>query len=132
MAGLGDEIDNSDYSLSNAATSSAAASSLCSNRSTRESFLPKFSLSISWDSQTKSAHQSINLEQALDAAVQCMRAADAIAYTQTTCSTGAMPTPQSSAANTMDKPCSPTWQAFTPTQPHKPGNKNWFYSRICG
>ncbi|MGA7795767.1 MAG: hypothetical protein WCA19_22265 [Candidatus Acidiferrales bacterium] len=50
-------------------------------------------------------------------------AADAIAYTQTTCSTGAMPTPQSSAANTMDKPCSPTWQAFTPTQPHKPGNK---------
>src|ERR1035437_1470059 len=36
------------------------------------------------------------------------RAADAIAYTQTTCSTGAMPTPQSSAANTMDKPCSPT------------------------
>src|SRR5579863_1522811 len=52
------------------------------------------------------------------------RPADAIAYTQTTCSTGAMPTPQSSAANTMDKPCSPTWQAFTPTQPHKPGNKN--------
>src|SRR5688572_27463294 len=51
-------------------------------------------------------------------------AADAIAYTQTTCSTGAMPTPQSSAANTPDKPCSPTWQAFTPTQPHKPGNKN--------
>src|ERR1035438_6296116 len=50
--------------------------------------------------------------------------ADAIAYTQTTCLTGAMPTPQSSAANTMDKPCSPTWQAFTPTQPHKPGNKN--------
>eukprot|EP00825_Cyclidium_porcatum_P032828 TRINITY_DN34987_c0_g1_i1.p2 TRINITY_DN34987_c0_g1~~TRINITY_DN34987_c0_g1_i1.p2 ORF type:complete len:164 (+),score=3.47 TRINITY_DN34987_c0_g1_i1:94-585(+) len=46
------------------------------------------------------------------------------AYTQTTCSTGAMPTPQSSSANTMDKPCSPTWQAFTPTQPHKPGNKN--------
>jgi hypothetical protein len=35
-----------------------------------------------------------------------------------------MPTPQSSAAITMDKPCSPTWQAFTPTQPHKPGNKN--------
>src|ERR1700674_3584250 len=85
-----------DYSLSNAAaTSSAAASSLCSNRSTRESFLPKFSFSISWDSQTKSAHQSINLEQVLDAAVQCIRAADAIAYTQTTCSTGAMPTPQS-------------------------------------
>jgi hypothetical protein len=52
------------------------------------------------------------------------RAADAIAYTQTTCSTGAMPTPQSSAANTMDKTCTPTWQAFTPTQPHKPGNKN--------
>src|ERR1019366_4219159 len=52
------------------------------------------------------------------------RAADAIAYTQTTCSTGAMPTPQSSAANTMDNPCSPTWQAFTPTQLHKPGNKN--------
>src|SRR3977135_2134034 len=52
------------------------------------------------------------------------RAADAIAYTQTTCSTGATPTPQSSAANTMDKPCSPTCQAFTPTQPHKPGNKN--------
>jgi hypothetical protein len=51
-------------------------------------------------------------------------ATDAIAYTQTTCSTGAMPTPQLSAANTMDKPCSPTWQAFTLTQPHKPGNKN--------
>src|SRR5271166_3151138 len=50
-------------------------------------------------------------------------AAKAIAYTQTTCSTGAMPTPQSSA-NTMDKPCSPTWQAFTPTQPHNPGNKS--------
>jgi NADPH:quinone reductase-like Zn-dependent oxidoreductase len=50
--------------------------------------------------------------------------ADAIAYTQTTCSTGAIPTPQSSAANIMDKPCSPTWQAFIPTQPHKPGNKN--------
>ena len=50
--------------------------------------------------------------------------ADAITYTQTTCSTGAMPIPQSSVASTMDKPCSPTWQAFTPTQPHKPGNKN--------
>ena len=25
----------------------------------------------------------------------------------------------------MDRPCSPTWQAFTHTQPHKPGNKNW-------
>src|ERR1700674_4245827 len=75
-----------DYSLKNAAaTSSASASSPCSNRNTRECFLPKFSLSISWDSQTKSAHQSINLEQALDAAVQCIRAADAIAYTQTTC-----------------------------------------------
>src|SRR5258708_2032084 len=49
--------------------------------------------------------------------------ADAIAYTQTTCSTGAIPTPQSSAANTKDKPCSPTWQTLTPTQPHKPGNK---------
>jgi 23S rRNA pseudouridine1911/1915/1917 synthase len=24
----------------------------------------------------------------------------------------------------MDKPCSPTWQAFTPTQHNKPGNKN--------
>ena len=24
----------------------------------------------------------------------------------------------------VDKPCSATWQAFTPTQPHKPGNKN--------
>jgi hypothetical protein len=47
-----------------------------------------------------------------------------IAYTRTTCSTGATPTPQSSAANTMHKPCSPTWQAFTPTQLHKPGNKN--------
>jgi hypothetical protein len=47
----------------------------------------------------------------------------AIAYTQTTCSTEAMPTPQSSAENTMDKLCSLTWQAFTPTRPHKPGNK---------
>ncbi len=28
-----------------------------------------------------------------------------MAYTQITCSTGAMPTPQSSAANTMDRPC---------------------------
>ena len=52
------------------------------------------------------------------------RAAGAIDYTQTTCSTGAMPTQQSSAANTMDRPCSPTWQAFTPTQLRKPGNKN--------
>jgi hypothetical protein len=52
------------------------------------------------------------------------RAADAIAYTQTTCSTGVMPTPQSLAPNTMDKPCSPTWQTFTPTQPDKPGKKN--------
>src|SRR5258708_39486236 len=51
-------------------------------------------------------------------------AADAIAYTQTTCSTGAMPIPQSSAANIMDEPCSLTWQASTHTQPHKPGNKN--------
>src|SRR5260370_37450277 len=124
MASLGDEIDNCGLFLEQPAARSSAASSLCSHRSTRESFLPKFSLSISWDSQTKSAHQSINLEQALDAAVQCIRAADAIAYTQTTCSTGAMPTPQSSAENTMDKPCSPTWQAFTPTQPHKPGNNN--------
>src|SRR4029077_16322276 len=48
----------------------------------------------------------------------------AIAYTQTTCSTGAMPLPQSSAAKIMDKPCSPTCQAFTLTQAHKPGNKN--------
>src|SRR5690242_8510164 len=51
-------------------------------------------------------------------------AANAIAYTQTTCSTGVMPTPQSSAANAMDKPYSPIWQPFTPTQPQKPGNKN--------
>jgi hypothetical protein len=50
-------------------------------------------------------------------------AADAIAYTQPTCSTVAMPTPQSSVANTMDKPCSSTWQTFTATQRHKPGNK---------
>jgi hypothetical protein len=35
----------------------------------RESFLPKFSFSISRDTQTESAHQSINLE-VLDAAVQ--------------------------------------------------------------
>lgn len=51
-------------------------------------------------------------------------AADAIAYNLATCSTGAMPTPQLSAENTMEKPCSPTWQASTPTQPRKPGNKN--------
>jgi len=62
----GTRLTTADYSLSNAAaTSSAAASSLCSKRSTRESFLPKFSLSISWDRQTTSAHQSISLEQAL-------------------------------------------------------------------
>jgi hypothetical protein len=52
------------------------------------------------------------------------RAADAIAYTQTTCSTAVMPTRQSLAPNAMDKPCSPTWQTFTPTQPDKPGKKN--------
>src|SRR3974377_1472625 len=51
------------------------------------------------------------------------RAPAAIAYTQTTCSTGVMPTPQSLAAKTMAKPCFLIWQAFTPTQPHKPGNK---------
>src|ERR1700728_2318750 len=45
------------------------------------------------------------------------------AYTQTTCLTGAMPIPQSSAANITDEPCSLTWQAFTPTRPHKAGNK---------
>src|SRR5215469_11013638 len=54
-----------------------------------------------------------------------MRAANAIAYTQTTCSTGAMPAPRSLAARTMSKPCFRTLQALTPTQPHKPGNKNW-------
>src|ERR1700688_2006913 len=53
-----------------------------------------------------------------------LAAADAIAYTQNICSTGAMPTPQSSAANPMDSPGSPTCQAFTPTHHHKPGNKN--------
>src|ERR1035441_440952 len=36
-----------------------------------------------------------------------------------------MPIPQSSAAKIMDEPCSSTWQAFSHTQPHKPGNKNW-------
>ncbi len=50
---------------------------------------------------------------------------NAIAYTQTTCSTGAMPIPPSSAASITDEPCSHTWQAFTHTQPHKPGNKDW-------
>ena len=52
------------------------------------------------------------------------RAADAITYNQTTCSTGAMPTQQSSAADTMGRACSPTWQASTPTQLHKLGNKD--------
>ena len=67
---FGDEIDNCGFFRNNAAaTSSAAASSLHSNRSTRESFLPKFSFLISRDTQTESAHQSINLE-VLDAAVQ--------------------------------------------------------------
>jgi hypothetical protein len=61
----GTRLTTADYSLSNAAaTSSAASSSLWSKRSTRESFPPEFSLSMSWDSQT-SAHQSINHEQAL-------------------------------------------------------------------
>src|SRR5664280_263061 len=69
-------------------------------------------------------HLKLLLPKSSVARTPATPAADAIAYTQTTCSTGAMPTPQSSAANTMDKPCSPTWQAFTPTQPHKPGNKN--------
>jgi hypothetical protein len=128
MASLGDEIDNCGLFLEQRRRHIFYSGKLSMQQpeppENPESFLPKFSLSISWDSQTKSAHQSINLEQALDAAVQCIRAADTIAYTQTTCSTGAMPTPQSSTANTMDKPCSPTWQAFTPTQPHKPGNKN--------
>src|ERR1035441_8937693 len=68
-------------------------------------------------------HLELLLPKSSVARTPATPAADAIAYTQTTCSTGAMPTPQSSAANTMDKPCSPTWQAFTPTQPHKPGNK---------
>src|ERR1035441_1454451 len=69
-------------------------------------------------------HLELLLPKSSVARTPATPAADAIAYTQTTCSTGATPTPQSSAANTMDKPCSPTWQAFTPTQPHKPGNKN--------
>src|ERR1035437_9619440 len=68
-------------------------------------------------------HLELLLPKSSVARTPATPAADAIAYTQTTCSTGAMPTPHSSAANTMDKPCSPTWQAFTPTQPHKPGNK---------
>lgn len=51
-------------------------------------------------------------------------AADDLAYTQTRCSTAAMPSPPSSVESTMDKPCSLTWRAFIPTQPHKPGNEN--------
>jgi diguanylate cyclase (GGDEF)-like protein len=47
-----------------------------------------------------------------------------IEYNQTTCLTEAMPTPQSSAVDTTGNPCSPTWQAFTPTQLSRPGNKN--------
>ena len=51
-------------------------------------------------------------------------AADSIAYTQTTCSSRTVPTPQSSAT-LMGKPCSPTSQTFTHTQPYKHGNKTF-------
>jgi hypothetical protein len=68
MASLGDEIDNCGLFLEQRRRHIFSSGKLSTqHRSTRESFLPKFSFSISWDSQAKSAHQSINLEQVLDA-----------------------------------------------------------------
>src|ERR1035438_1290106 len=52
---------------------------------------------------SKRTHLKLLLPKSSVARTPATPAADAIAYTQTTCSTGAMPTPQSSAANTMDK-----------------------------
>lgn len=43
--------------------------------------------------------------------------ADSITYTRTTCSTAAMPMPQSSAANAMDNSSSPTWQTLIWNRP---------------
>ena len=70
MASLGDEVDNCGLFLEQRRHIFCSGKLSTQQPETRESFLPKFSFSISWDGQAKSAHQSINLEQVLDAAVQ--------------------------------------------------------------
>ena len=122
----GTKLTTAEYSFSNAAaTSSAAASSLC-RQPEHARILPAKVQHLNFlgqpDEERPSKHQR-RTSARRRRTVHTRRRFDT-AYTQTTCSTGAVPTPQSSAANTRNKPCSPTWQAVTPTQPHKPGNKN--------
>jgi hypothetical protein len=70
MASLGDEIDNCGLFLEQRRLHSFCSGKLSTQQPEHARILPAKVQLLTLDSQAKSAHQSINLEHVLDAAVQ--------------------------------------------------------------